>query len=261
MTVPVRRLAAPLALAAAAAFACSEVAGPGVVAALDFHGIAFPAVVSGDTLRNAAGVATPLTAIAYNGSGDVIAGATIEYLTLDTGVTVSPDGYVIATRRDGPVRLIATIAGLQSPIRTIDVTREPDSLIAPASTTLNYTYALPDAAGNVSPNLQPILRSDDTTDGVSANVKGWLVRWRIVHAGDTLAPTDTTLVALWPPSGARHMLLDTTKADGASTRRLRIYANVLPTPTDSFIVVAEVRSRGALVPGSPVRFVVHVTPP
>jgi hypothetical protein len=261
MNVPVGRLAAPLALVAAAAFGCNDVAGPNAVAALDFQGVPFPAIVTGDTLRNADGVATPLTAVAYNGNGDAIAGAPIEYLTLDTGVTISLDGFVIATRRDGPIRLIASISDLQSPIRTIDVTREPDSTFAIGDTTINYSYALPDVPGNVSPSLQVALRSSDTTGGLTPNVKGWLVRWRIIHAGDTLAPTDTTLVALWAPSGTRHSLLDTTKTDGAATRRLRVYANVLPAAIDSFIVIGEVRSRGVQVPGSPLRFVVHVSPP
>jgi hypothetical protein len=82
-----------------------------------------------------------------------------------------------------------------------------------------------------------------------------------VHNGDTLAPTDTAIVALWSGSGTRHTLRDTTKTDGAAARRLRVYSNLLPPRPDSFIVVAEVRHRGAHVVGSPVRYVVLVTPP
>jgi len=261
MNFPAGRLTAPLALVAAAAFGCNDVAGPNSVAALDFQGVAFPAIATGDTLRNADGVATALTAVAYGGNGNPIVGAPIEYLTLDTGVTISPAGFVVASRRSGAIRLIASVGGLQSPIRTIDVTREPDTTFAVGDTTVNYSYALPDVPANVTPALQVALRSSDTTDGLTPNVKGWLIRWRIIHAGDTLAPTDTTLVALWAPGGTRHSLLDTTKADGNAARRLRVYASALPAATDSFIVIGEVRSRGVQVPGSPLRFVVHVSTP
>jgi hypothetical protein len=140
------------------------------------------------------------------------------------------------------------------------VTRAPDTVAAP-DTTLNFQYRLPDATSNVSPPLQLTVQSDDIAGGVSPNVAGWLVRWRIVYDGDTLSPTDTTRVALWSTSGSRHTLRDTTTTEGTSTRRLRVYANLLPVQPDSFVVVAEVRYLGLQVPGSPVRFVVNLTPP
>ncbi len=255
------RLAAPLVLAAAVAAGCNELAGPTDIAALDFEGVPFPALVTGDTMRDSTGAAAPLVAIAYNGNGQPMVGAPIQYLTLDTGVAISPEGYLTATRRDGQVRLLASIAGLQSGIRTVDVTREPDTVAGPTSATINYGYTLPDAGTNVSPALALTVTSEDTVGGLSPGVKGWLVRWRIIHDGDTLGLNDTTLVALWTPGGTRRTLLDTTKAGGTSSRRLRVYANVLPSAVDSFIVVAEVRARGVQLPGSPVRFVVHVAPP
>ena len=150
----------------------------------------------------------------------------------------------------------AGIDGLQSLPRRIEVTRRPDSLATatPAEDTL--AYVLPDAATNVSPDLRVALLSDDVAGGVTPNVAGWLVRWRVLHDGDTLGVTDTSLVKLL--EGTKHQVLDTTGTDGASSRKLRVLANVLPAPADSFIVVAEVRRHGVLVRGSPRRFVVHV---
>lgn len=254
------RLAAPLVVAVAGFLACSDaVTGPNDVAAIDFTGIAFPALVTGDTLRDGNGVAAPLMATVYNGRGDVIPGAVVNYFTLDTGVRIDANGYLTATRRDGLVRLVAASNGLQSQQRTVQVTRRPDSVSAPTRS-LAFRYTIPDAPSNVSPALALTLQSLDTA-GVSPNVAGWLVRWRIVHNGDTLAVTDTTKVALWAAAGTRHSLTDSTKADGASSRRLRIYANLIPVQVDSFIVVAEIKSRGAHVPGSPVRYVVTISPP
>lgn len=255
------RLAVPLALAAAGFLACSDaVTGPGAVAAIDFTGIAFPALVSGDTLRDGDGVATPLQATVYNGRGDVIPGAAVTFFSLDTGVAIDANGFLTATRRDGAVRLVASVNGLQSQRRTVNVTREPDTVAAP-TTDIAFTYAIPDAASNLSNALALTLQTGDTVGGLSANVTGWRVRWRIVHNGDTLGVTDTSKVALWAPAGTRHSLTDTTKTDGTSMRRLRVYANVLPVQVDSFIVIAEIKSRGAQVPGSPVRFVVTISPP
>jgi hypothetical protein len=255
------RLAAPLLVALAGFVACSDaVTDPDAVAAIDFTGIAFPAVVSGDTLRNGDGVATPLVATVYDGSGDVIAGAPVQYFSLDTGVAIDANGFLTATRRSGTVRLLASIGGLQSQQRSIQVTREPDSVSAP-NRDIALEYSIPDAASNVSPAIALTLQTSDTAGGLSANVTGWRVRWRVIHNGDTLAVTDTTKVALWAASGTRHSLSDTTKTDGSSTRRLRVYANLLPVQVDSFIVVAEIRSRGVHVPGSPVRYVVTITPP
>ena len=261
MTRPVRRLAAPLAVAVAALVGCSDlVVDPDAISALDFTGIPFPAVVTGDTMRDSSGAAAPLRATVYGGRGDVIGDAPVTFVALDTGVVIDASGFLRATRRDGTVRIVATVGALQSQQRTIRVTRAPDTVVAP-TTSVNLQYRLPDAAANVSPALQLSLRSADTTGGVSPNVGGWLVRWRIVYAGDTLLPTDTSKVALWGASGSRHTLRDTTTAEGSASRRLRVYANQLPVQADSFIVVAEVRYRGAQVPGSPVRFVVNITPP
>lgn len=255
-----RRALAPLGLAAAAATGCLEVTDPNGIAALDFTGIPFPAVVTGDTLRDVTGAAAPLQATVLDGRGREITDAALTFVSLDTGVTIDANGFLTASRRSGTVRLVASVPGLQSQVRTIQVTREPADLV-PGDTQVALSYAIPDAASNVSPALTLTLRTADIVGTEDSGVAGWLVRWRILCAGDTLSPTDTTRVALWSASGSRHSLQDTTQATGVSTRRLRVYANALPVQQDSFVVVAEVFARGAHVPGSPVRYVVTITPP
>lgn len=255
-----RRAFLAAALAAAAATACDEFGtGVGEVGYIAFDGIAWPAVIAGDTLRDSLGVATPLRASAYDAAGRLIPDAPFTYLLLDTGAAIDADGMLRATtRRDGTVRVVASLDGLQTSDRLIRVTRRPDSAFAAAGATQTLRWVLPDGSANTSADLRLALVSGDSV-GVPPGVGGWIVRWRTVHDGDTLAPGDTTLAVLQNASGARGVV-DTTTAEGTATRRLRVFAGRLPAPVDSFIVLAEVRRWGAPVPGSPVRFVVNIAP-
>jgi len=255
-----RAMRLAIAFAAAAFLGCSDFgSGPSVPVAIEFDSIPFPAVIAGDTLRDSTGLAAPLRGVAFNSDGDPIADAPFQFVALDTGVTISAEGFLVATRRDGTVRFIASVDGLQSPVRRVQVTRRPDEVAATGDLEVAVGYQVPDVAGNVSPALTVRVTSDDVAGGVSPNVAGWLVRWRAVHAGDTLGLTDTTFVAMLGDGTARSML-DTTGTDGTSSRRLRIFANRLVAAVDSFIVVAEVKRHGVPIAGSPVRFVVNVAP-
>ncbi len=254
----------PSLVAAAALFAaisCAELGtGIGDVSYIAFDGIPWPSVIAGDTLRDSLGVASPLRAHAYDASGREIVDAPFRYFTLDTGVVVDSNGTMRATtRRDGTVRVVASLGGLQSEDRLVRVTRRPDSVFAAGASSIAFAYAIPDASTNVAPEMRLSLVSRDTV-GVGAGVGGWLVRWRTVRAGDTLAVGDTAWVALQNGAGTRSAV-DTTAADGGSVRRLRIFSTRIPAPVDSFIVLAEVRRHGVPVPGSPVRFVVNIAPP
>ncbi|MFM8567133.1 MAG: hypothetical protein ACKOCV_05555 [Gemmatimonadota bacterium] len=231
---------------------------PGAVQALDFTAFPYPAVVTGDSLRDASGQVAPLRATAYDVDGQPIADAPIRFVSPDTGVTIDSLGRLRTSRGPGSLRVYALVDGLQSAPRTLLVTSAPDTVVATTGTLATLAYALPDIAGNVSGDLTVAVRS--LTNAAAPNVTGWLVRWRAVHRGDTIAMGDTTLAVLQSSSG-RRSALDTTTSTGTSTRRLRVFANRLPTPTDSFTVLAEVRRGGLAVPGSPVRFLVRATPP
>ena len=252
-----RRLA-PLLLAATLGSCGAVGTEPGAVQALDFTAFPYPAVVTGDSLRDEAGRVAPLVATAYDADGAVLADAPIRFISPDTGVTIDSLGRLRTTRRPGLLRVYALVDGLQSAPRTLLVTAAPDTVAATTASTVTLAYAIPDAAANTAPEMTVAVRS--RTDLDAPNVTGWLVRWRVVHRGDTIAVGDTTLAALQSASG-RRAGLDTTTSAGTSTRRLRIFANRLPTATDSFTVLAEVRRGGIAVPGSPVRFLVRATPP
>lgn len=243
-----------------AAVSCAELGtGVGNVSYIAFDGIPWPALLAGDTLRDSLGVAAPLRAHAYDANGREITDAPFRFFTLDTGVVVDSNGTMRATtRRDGTVRVVASLGGLQSDDRLLRVTRRPDSTFASGATAVTLEYAIPDVATNVGPEMRVSLVSRDTAR-VNPGVGGWRVRWRTVHAGDTLAVTDTSWVALQTTGGARSAV-DTTAADGSSVRKLRVFSTRIPAPIDSFIVLADIRLYGARVPGSPVRFVVRVSP-
>ncbi len=251
-----------LAVAAAlvAAVSCAELGtGVGNVSFIAFDGIPWPALLVGDTLRDSLGVASPLRAHAYDAVGREITNAPFRFFTLDTGVVVDSNGTMRATtRRDGTVRVVASLGALQSDDRLVRVTRRPDSTFATGATSLLLEYAIPDVGTNVGPEMRVSLVSRDTVR-VSPGVGGWRVRWRTMHAGDTLAVSDTSWVALQTSGGARRAV-DTTAADGSSVRKLRVFSTRIPAPTDSFIVLADIRLHGVRVPGSPVRFVVRVAP-
>lgn len=254
------RLGGPAAVVLAALVACVDLGtDPDVPFVIGFDSIPYPSLLSGDTMRDSLGLVKPIQVTAFNSAGDVIAGAGTTWFVLDTGAAVDEDGILTTTRRDGAVRIVGSVGGLQSPMRIVRIARRPDTLQTTQDSLVTFEYVLPDAASNTTPALTVRLLTTDTVGGLSPGVQGWIVRWRAVHAGDTLAAADTTLATLLT-SGNLRTLQDTTPLDGSSTRKLRIWANTLPTGVDSFFVVAEARRYGVPVPGSPVIFQVKVAP-
>ena len=87
-----------------------------------------------------------------------------------------------------------------------------------------------------------------TADSV---VKSYVVGFAVV------SPADTLLATLVNESGAASRL-DTTDASGIASRRIRLNPARLKALTDSIIVNASVKYRGAHIRGSPVRLVLKV---
>ncbi len=262
LTSRVRRLVAPGVVAfaslGAGLAACNDLGGAGELAVIEFDSIPYPALLAGDSMRDSLGVVRPLRALAFDGAGQLIDDADFTFFTTDTGAVIDANDVLRVTRRDGTVRLVAAFNGLQSAARTVRVTRRPDTTFVSGAAVDTLQYTVPDVAANYG-EFKLALRSRDTV-GVSPNVVGWSVRWRVVHNGDTLGATDTLLVALQSTTGRRGQV-DTTATDGTSTRRLRVFANRLTALTDSFDLVADVRLHGSPVPGSPLRYRLYIRPP
>ena len=249
---------APLAVAfAAVAGSCTEIGtSPTTITALEFESLPFPAVVTGDTLRDSLGRAAPLHAIAFNAAGRIVPNPSITYLALDSGLTIGPTGIVTAQLRNGAVRVIASAPGLQSVPETLVVARRPDSVIATQRVD-TLLYSTPDSVGvNVVPALPLQVATRDTVGGITGT-QGWLVSYQVFFHGKALAITDTTIASLWNTAGLP-ALLDTTQSGGTVSPRLRVRSTLLPTLTESLTVVATVRYRGAPVPGSPVTYLIQL---
>ena len=249
---------APLAVVLAAVVgSCTEIGtSPTTITSLEFDSLPFPAVVTGDTLRDSLGRAAPLHAIAFNAAGRIVPNPSITYLALDSGLTIGPTGIVTAQLRNGAVRVIASAPGLQSVPETLVVARRPDSVIATQRVD-TLLYSTPDSVGvNVVPALPLQVATRDTVGGITGT-QGWLVSYQVFFHGKALAITDTTIASLWNTAGLP-ALLDTTQSGGTVSPRLRVRSTLLPTLTESLTVVATVRYRGAPVPGSPVTYLIQL---
>lgn len=248
-------------LAAAWVGGCTDVGtAPDSIVALAFDTLPYPSVVAGDTMRDSMGRAAPLSAVAYNASGDVIANPAVRYLVLDTGVDISSKAYLVATTRiSGTVRVVAAAATLQSLQKSVTITHIPEKLAVTSSASDTLKYALPDAATNVSKAMTVKLTRDSA--GAPVAVPGFLVSWLVTFRGKTVEKNDTTIASLWDDASTRKVShVDTTGADGSAARTLRVRSNNLPASADSFLVYANVRYRGLVVAGSPVKFVIHFRP-
>jgi hypothetical protein len=231
----------------------------GRAVSLEFDTVAFPALVTGDTLRDSLGVVAPLHPIAYNSVGAVISGAAFKFVMLDTGMTISSGGVVTAQSRNGSVRVIASVNGLQSVARTLEITRRPDTVFATAKQSDTLFYVLPDvAATNSHTGFGVTLVSGDSTGGVKFP-KGWLVSYQVKYRGVAKARTDSSVASLRDES-ARASVVDTSDASGVTARTLRVRPSGLLSGVDSIEVFATVRYKGLMVKGSPVRFVLQTRP-
>lgn len=253
--LPIGALAAAVAIGA---FSCTEInAAADHVAALEFDTLPFPSVVAGDSLRDSLGRAVPLKAVAFNGSGTAIPGAAIQYISLDTGVSIGGIGYLVSQRRSGSIRIIASTAAIQSGVKTVLVARRPDTVIVVGKLRDTLNYVVPDnSALNVSAALGIRVATRDTSDGITAT-QGWLVSYQAFFGGKAVAPGDTSAAFLLG-DGGRRSSLDTTSTDGGASRAVRVRPIGITSLLDSVIVIATVRYRGAAVRGSPVRFVILV---
>jgi hypothetical protein len=251
------RLLPPLAVVlAAVAGSCTEIStNPTAITALQFDTLPFPAIVTGDTLRDSLGIAAPLHAIAFNGAGGVIPNASLTYLALDSGLTISPTGFVTAQLRNGLVRIIASSPALQSAAETLTVARRPDSVVATGLVD-TILYLLPDSPANVSPTLGLQIATRDTAGGITGTA-GWLVSYQVLFHGKPLAITDTTIATLWTSTGLPS-LRQRTDASGLVAPKLRVRSTFLPSAVESVTVVATVRYRGAPVRGSPVTYLIQI---
>lgn len=257
-----------LALAVAIALpwlACSDSLSPDEPFSLEFEELPSPSIVSGDTLRDLAGNAVPLTAVVYNLRGEPLEEAEVTFVVIDTSDAIELDpvtGYVVASGPGrGTVRVVASAGKLQSAPLMFQIV-PPPSAVAQSGTidTLRYSFS------NLSLNTSAPLEVKVTWDSASAGVPAYVVQFRLEDLADTVVARlvdDASRRSPLDPSGAT--AVDTTESVGTrmgiAGRRIRLTpSDVLAIPVDSIVVLAEVRRRGEHISGSPVRLVLPVKP-
>ena len=227
--------------------------------AIEIDPIELPAIVVGDSLRDATGQVVSLSARAFNSSNDVIPSAPIRFYLLDTGIVTldSITGRVFG-RRPGQATVIASIGGLQSERLTVRVTLRPDTLFGLDSLRRSMPFSLQGATN--SGDLRVFLGHDSITAAgadTAVGVPNYLVRFRIAApTGDSASVSDTTRVILTNEAD-RPSLADTTDAQGIAARRLRLSTAVNIIPDSVVVEATATRPDNSLVPGSPVRFIVR----
>ena len=260
------------ALAATAAVGgCTDVpTDPGTPVAIEVEQTQLPAIVIGDSLRDSTGAVVSLGARALNSRNQVIPEAPVRFAVLrgDTGV-ISVDSLTgrVYGRKPGEVTVTASIGALQAGI-PVRVTLRPDTLVRLDSLVDTLVYQ---PLRDTTLSLGVFLGQADTTSAGADTllpVPWYLVRFRIMNPEFAeVAPTDSTRVFL-ADDLRRPSRLDTTSATsvplGMASRRVRITVaaanNPSAPPPDSLLVEVSAMMPDMVtpVPGSPVRYVVHL---
>jgi hypothetical protein len=240
------------------AAACTEVGSdPQAPVAIELKPPSSPAILRGDTLRDSTGAAVPLTALVYNAQGDVISGAPVQFLEIDsvprltldatTGIVIGNDtGQALVVVSAGSLQSIPdTLVVVDTPTVAIQVDTPPDTLV--------YTFS--PTAGDT---LVPLgVRAVHVADVDTAAVRRIVVRYSFVHPA-VPNDSDSTHVQL-VDEARRASLSDTTDATGLASRSIRISPFTIPF-SDSVVVRADIRRPdGTDVPGSPIVFRMFVT--
>ena len=241
-----------LLISGALILACTDIpTGADDVLSIELNPLPSPSVVVGDTLRDTAGVATPLTVTAFNYRNEVVEDVPARFRALDARVRIdSVTGVLVAdTASSTPSRVLATFEGF-SAFLSVPVTLRPDTVVGENARD-SLSYSLTDTAANLSNPLGVrVLHGLTTTDSAVSS-------YRVTF--DVTPQSDTTLARL-VIDGTSRSRVDTTDAGGVASRRLRIDVSQITDAVDSVIVMANVRYRGQHVRGSPLRLVLKLKP-
>lgn len=228
-----RRLAVALALAVAGCSGLDEVQG-GVVGIET--GVPGPdSVEVGESIQ--------LTAKPLDRNGDSAA-ATVTWVSVDPTATVDAATGVLTGVSVGAARVQATVGTLGSSLITFAVVAPADTLAISGDSIFTASIAAP------LPAMTTLLSS--------FNPAGPVPTHGVVYAitsPDPLSPTPTVTLA------SNNELADTvvTVTDGTAVSSLSLVPGAVP-PDSVVVTVSATHIRGAVVPGSGQRFIVHLTP-
>ena len=260
---PRKAMLSPSALVGAAlcviALACGDVPTlEGGIAFITPVILPSPAVAVDDTLRNEAGVATPLRVIAIDNAGDTIQGVQPEFIVTTVpgpSVTILPNDFAFgdSVRTASIVARVGT--RLQTPPALLNVVFQPDSMAAGSPTAASFPVLNP---GELTSSVPLSVNITSIGGGTRAGVPSIIVRYLItaIYPVGTTVP-DTTVVLVddqnrfTQPDGRTSV--DTTDASGNAQRRIR----AVPFGFDSVAIIVSANNlKGVPLPGGPIRFVV-----
>ena len=217
---------------------CRDIPAPeGGVLSLAPLRLPSPGLVAGDTMRDSTGLAAPLTVVAYGVNGDTLKNVVASFVALDTGAHVS-GFWLIGDIMGKTVRVIGSVAALQTQPVSVKVTTSPDTMV-PADSTLHrktYSLIMGDTIVNTA-DLSTLVRHKPATGVEAVVVKYAILR---LPAGNPAKGPALLLMNGNTPSDR-----DTSDAGGraARTARLRLLAKDT-VAVDTAIVSATSSYRG-----------------
>jgi hypothetical protein len=210
---------------------CRDIPAPeGGVLAVSPVRLPSPGLVAGDTMRDSTGLIAPLSVVAYGVGGDTVKTVTPTFATLDTGAHLS-GAFLVGDNVGTTVRVVGTVAAVQTQPVIVKVTASPDTLV-PADSTLHrksYSLITGDTVVNTA-DLTTIVQHIGTNAGVEAVI----VRYSIERAPPGDPTKGPTLLLM---SGTTQSSRDTSDANGKAARsaRLRITATTATTVDSAFV--------------------------
>jgi hypothetical protein len=219
--------------------ACRDLPAPeGGVHAISSLRLPSPGVVAGDTIRDSTGAAVPLSLIAYGADNEALDPPPPQtFVVLDTGAHIENAVYLIGDTPGTTVRVLGSVASLQTQPVPVKVTLRPDTLV-PADSTFHrviYTFP-PDTAAQATLTVTVQHFGADTT-GVEAVV----VRYTVDRA-----PTGNSAPTVVLLNGSIVSDRDTTEATGRASRVARLRVGALTSfVADTVLVTAHASHRGA----------------
>lgn len=200
-----------------------------------------PGIVAGDTVRDSLGVAVPLEVVAFGADNEPLdPQPEPTFVVIDTGARVENRVWLIGETPGTTVRVVGSVAGLQTQPVPVKVTLRPDTLVPGDSVLHRVTYTFPaDTAASATLNVTVRHHGADTT-GVEAVV----VRYTVDRAPAGAGASPTVLLLNGNVISDR----DTTDAGGRAARAARLRIGALTSfVSDTVVVTAWASHRGASI--------------
>lgn len=203
-----------------------------------------PGLVLGDTMRDSVGAAAPLQVIAYSVDGsEAVPQPVPAFVLLDTGARLANNAYLVGEDANTTVRVVGTVASLQTQPVSVKVTLSPDTLLAADSVEHARTYALTgDTVVNSAELTTKVWHRDATSP---SGVEAVIVRYAIVKAPAPRSGAVGPTVVLIPANSVASR--DTTSNVGVASRAVRLRLAAIVPGTDTALVDATASYRGQTI--------------